>query len=97
VSRQTPYFFQRQKSKKKGLLLRRALLARLFFSFYSHWIYRPEHYTSAPFTGPLPLAPALRCSVVVSGECSIASFLCSNPVTFKPEQKTTALEIVVIT
>jgi hypothetical protein len=55
------------------------------------------HIRSVPFTGPLPLAPALRCSAVVSGECSMASFLCSGPVTIKSSQESTALKFIVFT
>jgi hypothetical protein len=34
-----------------------ALLARSFISFYSHWINRPEHRTSAPFYGAVTFGP----------------------------------------
>jgi hypothetical protein len=36
ASRQTPYFFQRQKSMQKGLLLRRALLSRVVGVLFSY-------------------------------------------------------------
>jgi hypothetical protein len=86
-------FASRQKVSKNRLLLRRALLVRSFFSIYSHWIYRPEHYTSAPFTGPLPLAPTLHCSAVVPEECFFDLAVCSDPVSFQPMQETTALNL----
>jgi len=69
----------------------------MFISFYAHWIYRPELIHPQRFTGPLPLAPALRCSAVVAEGCAMASILCSNHVTFQPSQETTALKIDVIT
>jgi hypothetical protein len=71
-------------------------LAHRFLFFYCRRIIRPEHYPFTRFTGPLPLAPALRCSAVVFRACAMASFLCSHHVTFKPSQKTTAQQIVVM-